>query len=132
MNDSLQSLIQKTNDLCRAALAEAAECCYRETHYGVEVEHLLLQLLDRPESDLTLVAKHFDVDPGEARHHAKSTLDRLARGNTRTPAFSPHLIKLLREAWVLSSIWLGESRLRSAALLLALVEQPSLRGQLSG
>ncbi|CAM2065652.1 Type VI secretion system ATPase TssH [Sulfidibacter corallicola] len=132
MNDSLQSLIQKTNGLCRAALTEAAESCHRETHYDIEVEHLLLQLLDRPESDLVLIARHFDVDPGEARHHAKSTLDRLTRGNTRTPAFSPHLIKLLREAWVLSSIWLGASRLRSATLLLALVEKPSLRGQLSG
>ena len=47
------------------------------------------------------------------------------RGNSRTPALSPHLLDLFQEAWTSSSLQFGLGQVCSGALLL---DHESLRG----
>ncbi|HEX8431403.1 MAG TPA: hypothetical protein VF625_08955, partial [Longimicrobium sp.] len=124
-------LIEKLNPTCRRALEQAAELCVRRTHYGVEAEHLLVRLLEEPRSDLHAVLRHYDVSDTEALDELTRALDRFERGNGRTPSLAPPLLRLLEHGWASASLRLGESSVRSGALLLALLEDDFLRGRLA-
>jgi type VI secretion system protein VasG len=98
-----------------------------QTHYNVEVEHLLLKLLDLPATDLAPVLRYYAVDPGELTRQLNQAMERFDRGNSRTPAMSPQILRLLREGWSLSTLHLEAPAIRSGALLLALYEDDALR-----
>ena len=48
----LKPLIGRLNDVCRRALESAAGLTALRTHYNVEIEHMLVGLLDRTDTDL--------------------------------------------------------------------------------
>ena len=54
------------------------------------------------------------------------SLDKLKTGNARTPAFSPSLVRMLREAWTIGSLEFGAGQVRSGAAILALVSDEEL------
>src|SRR5215203_1323350 len=121
MNTNLKSLIGKLNDTCRNALEAAAGLCLSRTNHNVEVEHLLLKLVEHPDTDVARILRHFEVDGARLSKEITRALDRLQTGNARTPAFGPHLPALMQEAWVLASVNYGAARVRSGHLLLALL-----------
>ncbi len=130
MKVELKTLISKLNPICRKALEGGAERCVRQTNYDVEIEHIFLALLDFPESDFRVVLKQYDLEPATLEGELTRAIDQLKRGNTRTPAFSPHVPRLLERAWAISSLRLGESTVRSGALILAALDDAALRGTL--
>ncbi len=127
MSSELKVLIHKLGPVCRRGLETAAALCVAQTHYNVEVEHLLLKLLDLPGSDLGAVLRYYGVDEREMARQLETAVGTFDRGNSRTPAMSPQILALLREGWLLSSLHLGAAAVRSGALLLALYEQEALR-----
>ncbi len=130
MKIELKALIERLNPLCRRALERAAELCVSQTNYNVEVEHLFRALVDLRESDLHVVLRHFGVDEARLQAELTAGIDTFRRGNARTPAFSPDVVRLLEAAWGVSSLQLGADRIRSGALLMAAVATPTLRGNL--
>ncbi|MCV6036754.1 type VI secretion system ATPase TssH, partial [Escherichia coli] len=52
-----------------------------------------------------------------------------AKGNGSKPVFSALLIEWLQESWLVSSLDLSETQIRSGALLLTLVSNPLRYGQ---
>jgi type VI secretion system protein VasG len=127
MSSELRALIDKLNPVSRRALESAAALCVARTNYNVEVEHLLAKLVDDPTSDFALTLRQYDIDPGVVALEVEAAIDKLDRGNSRTPAMSPQIVRLLREAWIASSLTLGAPSIRSASLLLALVDDDELR-----
>jgi len=127
MSNELRALIDKLDPVCKRALETAAALCVAQTHYNVEVEHLLLKLFELPDTDVGPVLRNYGIDPNGLTRQLTRALEKLDRGNSRTPAMSPHVVRLLREAWTLSSLILDWPAVRSAALLLALYEDDSLR-----
>lgn len=130
MKVDLKTLISKLNPICKKALEGGAERCVRQTHYDVEIEHILLALLDLPESDATLILRHYDVGIETLQAELTRCVDGFKRGNTRTPAFSPHVPRWLERAWSISSLRLNESHVRSGALVLAILEDVGFRAQI--
>jgi type VI secretion system protein VasG len=122
-----RTLIDKLNPACRGALERAAAVCVRRTHYGVEVEHLLGELLESPAGDVPAVMRQYDVDPAAALAELAAATERFQRGNGRTPALSPHLLRWLERGWLVASLRLGEDAVRPGALLLALLDDDLLR-----
>ncbi|QDV32772.1 type VI secretion system ATPase TssH [Tautonia plasticadhaerens] len=114
------SLIKTLNSTCVDALQGAAGLCLSKTNPSVEVEHWLLKLLERPDSDLPRVFRQFDVDPSRLQRDLERAVDGFRTGNDRTPALSPLIDDLIREAWVLASIQFKQPKVRSATLLMAL------------
>src|SRR6185295_2034026 len=53
-------------------------------------------------------------------------LDRLETGNSRTPALSPRIPRLVESAWLLASIEYGAARIRSGHLITALFTNEDL------
>ena len=130
MEIDIRTLLGKLNPECKLAMKQAAELCGRQTHFHVDIEHLLLHLVDDRSPDIALILPQFGVDAGQVASQLQQSLDRFKRGNGRTPAMSPHFAPWFQEAWLLSSMLLGEQQVRSGTLLLALLEVDSLRGLL--
>lgn len=128
MNAELDSLIKKLNKPCLKAIQKAAELCVSNTNYNVELEHLVAQLLEQGDNDIVLILDRFGIQLEKAVTQCARAIDHLKRGNTRTPAMSPHIVTLLEEAWMASSTLLGEEQVRSGALLIGLVTHHTLRG----
>ncbi len=124
MEVDIKGLIRKLNKTCEKALTSAAGDCVNRTHYEVTVEHLLLQLIEEPASDLPPILRHFGVQTARLVRHVQHGLDRLRSGNAGKPVFSPMLLQWFQDAWLLSSIEFGDAQVRSGVLLLLLVKRP--------
>jgi type VI secretion system protein VasG len=127
MSTELRVLIGKLNPVCKRALENAAALCVAQTHYNVEVEHLLIKLFDINGTDIEPVLRNYGIDPGAVTKELNAALEKIDRGNSRTPAMSPHILRLLREGWVISSLHLESPAIRSGALLYALYDDDQLR-----
>jgi type VI secretion system protein VasG len=126
VNINLKFLIAKLNDVCRNAMEAGAAQCVSRTNYEVDLEHLLLALLDSPNSDLHRILAYFEVEPGRLTSDLNAALDRLKRGNSRGPTLSPRILKLLTDAWTMASIDFAETRIRSAMLVSAMLSSDEL------
>jgi type VI secretion system protein VasG len=126
MNVNLKALIGKLNDTCRNAMEAAAGLCLARTHYDVDIEHLVVKLSETSDTDVARIYKYYEVDQPRLMKDLTRALDRLKTGNTRTPALSPRIPRLITEAWKLASIDLGASTVRSGHLLLALLGDEDL------
>ncbi|HKZ03633.1 MAG TPA: Clp protease N-terminal domain-containing protein, partial [Pyrinomonadaceae bacterium] len=123
---NLKSLIGRLNETSRSALEGAAGLCLSRTNYDVEPEHLLLKLIEAPESDISRILRHYEINPSRVTKDLAQALDRLKTGNARTPALSPRLPQWIEEAWLLASVDYNAARVRSGHLLLALLASDSL------
>jgi len=121
----MKSLISRLNPFCTNALQSAAGLCVSRTHYEVTVEHFLSKLLDEPRSDVPLLVKQFDLDGGRVKKALEQSLEEFRTGNAAKPVFSPLLLELFQDAWMVSSIDLGERKIRSGSILLAFVSKPT-------
>lgn len=113
----LPTLISKLNEQSKLALEQAASLCIERQHPEVTLEHYLDVLLDNPLSDVRKILKHADID----HHEIKQRIVSLYMHGTYVdtyPAFSPMLVELLQEAWLLSTTELDQIDLRSGAIFL--------------
>ncbi|HAT8529683.1 TPA: type VI secretion system ATPase TssH [Vibrio vulnificus] len=129
ININLSSLIQRLHPIAKVALEDAAALAVSEKANEVQIEHYLLSLLERPNSDFDVLLSHFDCSENLLRQSVRSTLDTNAKGNGSKPVFSALLIEWLQESWLVSSLDLSETQIRTGALLLTLVSNPLRYGQ---
>ncbi len=121
LNVELKPLFARLNGLCTQCLEEAAGLCVSMGAYEVDVEHLLLKLVERDESDLERIFTHYGVDAGRVIRGLHRCIEADASGQGGRPVFSPGLIEWIQDAWLISSVELGESQIRSGALFSALL-----------
>ena len=122
----LKPLIGRLNDVCRRALEAAAGITSLRTHYNVEVEHLLIGLLDRSDTDIAAILRKWEIEPARLLADLNRSLDRLKTGNARAPALSPDIVDIVKDAWLLASVEHGATRVRSGHLLWALLADDML------
>ncbi len=124
---NLKALVGKLNATCRRCVEEAAYLSLQQTNYEVQIEHWFLKLLERSDSDFVRILKHYDVNTTKANKELTETIEKFQRGNSRNaPSFSPELLELIREAWLLASLEFGSPVVRSGYLLTALLNESSL------
>jgi type VI secretion system protein VasG len=123
---SREGLVAKLNATCREALEEAARLCFSRTHYEVDLEHYLSKLSDVSNSDVAAIYRHFEIDSSHILRDLTRSLDRMRSGNSRNPAISPRIIRLLSEAWSLGSVEYSATQIRSGFLLTALLSSDTL------
>ena len=104
----------------------AAGTTLSRSHYNVEIEHWLLTLIDRSDSDINALLRHFDIDPGRLAADLNRALDRMRTGNSRAPALAPEIVELVKQAWLLATLEHGQNRIRSGHLLWALLADDTL------
>jgi len=130
MTLNLRALIGRLDATTRRALEAAAGRCLARSHYEVELEHWLCELVQEAESDIPRILRHFGIAPDRFLQALERALDRLQVGNSREARLSPTIPELARAAWVVASIDLGQDRVRSGAIFLAALADDALRRQL--
>ena len=126
MTQNLRTLITKLNDTSRVAAERAANLCMSQGHYEVDLEHLFLALLEEPRCDVSLLCADSGIAIEALQDDLEEELERFKTGNSRTPVFSPHLLKLFEHGWLIASLESHAARIRSGHLLLALLTEPDL------
>lgn len=124
----IKALLSRLNPYCTQSLEAAAGLCMSRTHYEVGVEHMLAKLLETDKNDLDFIFRHFALERGNVRRSVEQELEEMHTGNSGKPVFSPLLLEWFQEAWLISSIDLQADRVRSGALMLALLNKPSRFG----
>jgi type VI secretion system protein VasG len=122
----LKPLIGRLNDVCRRALEAAAGATALRTHYNVEIEHMLIGLLDRTDTDIAAILRRWEIDPARVLTEVNRSLDRMKTGNARAPSLSPDIVEMVKYAWLLASVEHGATRVRSGHLLWALLADETL------
>lgn len=130
MQIDIRTLLGRLDPECRTGMEKAAGLCVQQTHYNVEIEHFLLQLLRAEAVELVEILKEFDIGRESVESQLQHAIEQFKRGNGRTPALSPNFSVWFQEAWLLSSMLLGQQCIRAGTLVLALLEVDSLRGAL--
>jgi type VI secretion system protein VasG len=126
MTTHLKVLVGKLNDTCRQAAERAASLCMARGNYEVDLEHLFVALIENPRSDVAVLARRCGIKPTQLERDLNEEIGRFRSGNTRTPVFSVHLPQLFENAWLIASLEVGTTQIRSGHLLLALLTSPDL------
>jgi type VI secretion system protein VasG len=124
---NLQFLIGKLNRTGRGATEAAAAISAARRNAEVEIEHLLVALLDCPESDVVRICSRSGVERGRLLADLSLAVDRMASINSGTSSLSPNLVRLLTAAWTRSSLEFGYTAIRTGTLMLALLDTSDLR-----
>ncbi|MBN1290605.1 MAG: type VI secretion system ATPase TssH [Candidatus Latescibacteria bacterium] len=122
----MKELLLRLNAYCTNALQSSAGLCVSRTHYEVTVEHFFLKILEDSRSDWSLIFRQFDLDVGRVQKSLEGVLEEHKTGNAAKPVFSPLLLDLIQESWMIASIDMGERKIRSGAILMTFLSKPAL------
>jgi type VI secretion system protein VasG len=129
---NLKSLIGKLNTACRKSLESAAGLCLSHTHYDVELEHFFIKLLDIQDTDFQKILRYFEINESHLIGDLLGVIEKFKTGNARTPALSPRIPQMIKEAWLVASVDFQVSAVRSGHILIALLSNPETeRGLIS-
>lgn len=117
----LQALIGRLNDMSRQALEASAALCISRQGAEITPAHLLFKLLETPFSDVRQILAHVGIDHQQLQPLVGDSLNGEAQSAEPYPSFSPLLVELMQDAWLLASTELGHTELRSGAVFLALL-----------
>ena len=127
---SRAALFGKLNPLAYRAVEGATVFCKLRGNPYVEVVHWLHQLLQTPDSDLHRIVKHFQIEPSRLAADLTAALDGLPRGATSIQDFSPLIEEAIERAWVFATLMFGVNQIRTAHLLLGMLNTAAHRNAL--
>ncbi|MEE9430005.1 MAG: AAA family ATPase, partial [Melioribacteraceae bacterium] len=117
----LKSLLLKLNNYLVRNLDTATGHGIKINHYEINMEHLLIALLEEGLGDVPLILKYFGINAGDVQERCVKNLNEIETGNSGRPKLSPLLTDLLEKAWMMSSVHLHETKIRSGALFASFV-----------
>jgi|TARA_R110001592_G_scaffold13765_5_gene62878 type VI secretion system protein VasG len=117
----LPALIGRLNDMSRQALEASAALCISRQGAEITPAHLLFKLLETPFSDVRQILEHTGIDHQQLQPLVGDSLNGEVQSAEPYPSFSPLLVELMQDAWLLASTELGHTELRSGAVFLALL-----------
>jgi len=117
----LPALIGRLNDISRQALEASAALCISRQGAEITPAHLLFKLLETPFSDVRQILEHTGINHQQLQPLVGDSLNGEPQTAEPYPSFSPLLVELLQDAWLLASTELGHTELRSGAVYLALL-----------
>jgi len=129
MSVNLKSLIGKLNSNTRSAVEDAAKLAMSRTNYYIEVEHFLRLLMDGTDNDFAYIANHYGINANRLTQEVDASIDKLKRGNARTPGIGDSVLKIMTEAWTIGSIEFNAGQIRTGFTILAMLSNEDLSRQ---
>ena len=117
-------LLRRLNPYCAKSLESAAELCQTRAHTEITLEHWLLKLLEQGSGDITIIARHYQLDMDKIWQGLLNFLDALPHTINNKPSLSSSLIAVLQAAWLKASLEDHEETIRSLHILQVLQEMP--------
>ncbi len=124
----LKPLLARLNPTCHQAFEYANQYCSEQQHKRLELEHVIQGLLQQLQAhDFAQILKHYEIYSlaEELNQHFKQ-LPRQAK-HASPASLSPFIMTLLRESWLSTSLAQEQTQIRSAYLLLNILEQEQFR-----
>lgn len=115
------------DDAMRMAMEGAARLCVTRRHYEIESEHFFTKAVELDHGDLAFILEHYGANRSRLLAELRGSLDRLKTGNTRGPAFSPVVVKMLFGAWSIATLNFEAIQIRTGHALMALSEDGLVR-----
>jgi len=100
MNTNLKALVAKLNPMTRRAVESAANVALSRTHHEIDIEHVLLEMLDKSDSDLVAILKAYSIDTARLEKDLLHGISQFRTGNTRNPVLSRNILQWLESAWL--------------------------------
>lgn len=117
-------LVKRLSRHATLALEEAVVLAAQGGHSEFTVEHHLAALFRREDGDIALILQQLGLDRRTFLAGFERAVRGFRKGSGGRPAFSTSLIQLFEDAWLLGSLELGESELRSGVLFATLARRP--------
>ncbi len=117
----LPALIGRLNAISREALESSAALCISRQGAEITASHLLYQLLDTPLSDVRCLLSAAGLERQPIMDRINQVLAEGPTSSEPYPGFSPLLVELLQDAWLLGSAEYAHSELRSGPILLTML-----------
>ncbi len=117
----IAKIIEKLNDECRHALEESASLAIAKGSDEISVEHILYKLAENPLSDLRSILRQANIHHEDFMRELSDSFVAGQLTNGQYPAFSPLLLEVMQEAWLLGSLENGHSKVRSGAVFLVVL-----------
>ncbi|WP_109860699.1 type VI secretion system ATPase TssH [Aggregatibacter aphrophilus] len=118
---NLSSTLGALNDTSKLILEEAAAYAIGAGESEVLPSHFLLKSLDNPFSDVRFILNKLKLEHEELSSLLISSNQSENMNIGSVPSFSPLLIEMLQEAWLLGSLEHNQIQLRTATIFLSLV-----------
>lgn len=120
-------LIKHMSDDCRDLFEHAVATASSRSHFSINIEHWLWQVLEQQEKSVISVFKHFDIDEDQLTKDIITALEKLKSGNDGFPKIAPDIARLLFEAWMIASSEYSSMKITPIHILLSLIENSTLR-----
>ena len=118
---NLAATLGALNDVSKLMLEESAAYAISCGESAVLPAHLLLKSLENPFSDVRFILNKLNISHEELTALLLSKTQTSHTNIDSVPSFSPLLIEMLQEAWLLGSLEFEQTQIRSASIFLALV-----------
>jgi type VI secretion system protein VasG len=126
MVQDFKSLILKLNKPTREVLEAALQLCVSRTNYDADLPHFLLKALERDDLDFARIAKAFGLNKPVLMADLNHVLDLLKRGSGGRPHFTPALLQLFGQAWMVGTLSFGSAEIRTGFTILAMISDDEL------
>nr|WP_281648672.1 type VI secretion system ATPase TssH [Parendozoicomonas sp. Alg238-R29] len=130
INLNLKALVDRMSPTLRDALEGAAGLCLAHNQYNVELEHWLLKLLDRSDTDFYSLLELHEINPSILAKQLAESIAKFKSGSSRPAALSPSIVEASKNAWMIASVDCGHNQMTSGHLLAAILLDDQLRRQL--
>ena len=117
---NLAATLGALNDVSKLMLEESAAYAISCGESEVLPAHLLLKSLENPFSDVRFILNKLNISHEELSALLLSKTQTSHTNIDSVPSFSPLLIEMLQEAWLLGSLEFEQTQIRSASIFLAL------------
>ena len=121
-----KALFGKLNKLCYESIEGAFKFCTMRGNSHIEISHWLHQIFQQQDSDLHKLIRHFGIDETRLSKDLLEALDKLPSGTSSSPNISSHIEDAVERAWVYGSLLFNDTKVRSAYLILGMLETKSL------
>ncbi|HVV93433.1 MAG TPA: type VI secretion system ATPase TssH [Hyphomicrobiales bacterium] len=124
---SLEAVTGKLNRVGYDAFIQALRHAKSAGHRNVELAHWLLALLQHDKTDLALTADRFKLDRARLLADVAAVVKGFRPNETEMPGVSNTVVDLLDRGWHYTTLFLGETQIRTGAMLLAALKSLELR-----
>jgi type VI secretion system protein VasG len=122
-----EAVFSKLNPLAYRALESAYQFARTRGDAYVELHHWLKQILMLPDSDLTRIVRAFGIDHARLAADMDKALEQIRRGGTSLLDFSHHIDLAVERGWIAASLWHGGQRIRTAHLMIGMLDEETLQ-----
>lgn len=121
-----ERLFSRLGPTLYASLVEATQLSRERRHAFVDIDHWLMALLRRPDSDVVRLLQALEVDLTLFRQHLEQAMAKTRESGDAVRDLSPILEQSVGPAITWSQVLLPTAKVRSAHLLMAWLEQPAV------